>query len=301
MSANAMLRPAENPDGINYLMLRTAMRLYDKAPRELEQDQFNGLKQQVFKEFELQNLILSSDEARDIIVPDSLLTSTIEDIKKRYKDEDEFLQDLEDNGLNESGFRSALLRELKVDTALERVASRSISISDMEVMIYYHLHKERFHVDESRTVRHILITINEEFPDNTREQALTRINSLYQRLIKKPKRFSEQAMKHSECPTAMNGGLLGRVPRGELYPELDAVLFSMKAGKISKPIESELGFHLLYCETIHDSGPVSLKEARPKIVQHLQERARRMCQKAWIVKLNENAKSQTSLKGKHDE
>lgn len=301
MNANPMTRPVENPDSINYLMLRTAMRLYDKAPRDLELEQFNGLKRQVFKEFELQNLILASDEARDVIVPDALLSTTVADIKKRYKDEDEFLQDLEDNGLSEASFRAAMLRELKVDTVLERVASRSISISDMEVMIYYHLHKERFHADESRTVRHILVTVNPEFPENTRDQSLTRINSLYQRLVKKPKRFSEQAMKHSECPTAMNGGLLGRVPRGQLFPELDAVLFSMKAGKISKPIESELGFHLLYCETIHDSGPVSLKEARPKIVQHLQERARRMCQKAWIVKLNENAKSQTSLKGKHDE
>lgn len=299
MSVNPVSWATANQDGINYLMLRTAMRVYDKAPRELGDEEIKGLRKQVFKEFELQNLVLSSDEARDIIVPDSLVESSIADIKKRYKDEEEFLQDLDDNGLSQAGFREALLRELKVDTTLERVGSRCISISEMDVMIYYHMHKDRFTQEETRTARHILITINPDFPENTRDAALTKIQTLRERLSKKPKRFSEQALKHSECPTAMNGGLLGRVPKGELYPELEAALFAMKEGKVSDVIESELGFHILLCETIHAAGPVSLKEASPKISKHLQDRARRMCQKSWITQLYEKANDgQNSSKGR---
>jgi peptidyl-prolyl cis-trans isomerase C len=298
MSANPVSRAVTNQDGINYLMLRTAMRLYDKMPRDLGDEEIKGLRKQVFKEFELQNLVLASEEARDVIVPQSMVENSIEDIRKRYKDEEEFLQDLDDNGLTQSGFREALLRELKVDTTLERVGSRSIDISEMDVMIYYHMHKDRFVQEEARTARHILITINPDFPENTRDAALSKIKTLRERLSKKPKRFSEQALKHSECPTAMNGGLLGRVPRGELYPELEAALFDMKEGKVSEVIESELGFHLLYCETIHPSGPVSLKEATPKISKHLQDRARRMCQKAWITQLYEKANDANNHKGK---
>ena len=298
MSANPMSSSSASQDGINYLMLRTAMRIYDKAPRQLGDEEIKGLRKQVFKELELQNLVLASEEARDVIVPQSMVDSSIADIRNRYKDEDEFLQDLDENGLSQEGFREALMRELKVDTTLERVGSRSISISEMDVMIYYHMHKDRFVQEETRTARHILITVNPDFVENTRDAAFAKISTLRERLVKKPKRFSEQAMKHSECPTAMNGGLLGRVPRGELYPELEAALFAMKEGAVSEVVESELGYHLLYCETIHNAGPISLQESRPKITQHLQDRARRICQKTWIIQLYENDKDAKNSKGK---
>ena len=299
MSSETMARPVpsnEYNDGVKYLMLRTAMRMYDKIPKELSADEINGIKIHVIKELELQNLILSSEEARDVIVPESLLRSTVSEIKQRYNDEDEFIQDLEDNEISEHGFQSAVMRELKVETTLERVGSRSISISDMDVMIYYHMHKDRFLQPETRVARHILITVNPDYPENTREVVLERINTIYSRLMKKNKRFSEQAMKHSECPTAMNGGRLGNIPRGQLYPQLDEVLFSLKEGQVSMPVESEIGMHLIYCEQIHSPGTVSLKQARPKIINHLQDRARRMCQKAWIMQLKEK-KSQSSIKG----
>ncbi|MDD5462304.1 MAG: peptidylprolyl isomerase [Methylococcales bacterium] len=60
----------------------------------------------------------------------------------------------------------------------------------------------------------------------------------------------ELALKHSECPTALQGGVSGIVPRGKLCPELDAALFSIKAGEISEIVESEIGFHLVLCQQI---------------------------------------------------
>ena len=105
------------------------------------------------------------------------------------------------------------------------------------------------------------------------------------RTKRKPKRFAEQAMKHSECPTAMQGGLLGKVPKGQLYPELDAVLFTMKAGEISEIVESPIGFHILYCEAVDQAGPVSFAEAKLKIKTKLEERRRRRCQRMWLNKL----------------
>ncbi|MBK7954464.1 MAG: peptidylprolyl isomerase [Candidatus Accumulibacter sp.] len=66
-------------------------------------------------------------------------------------------------------------------------------------------------------LRHILVTIHEQLADNQRQPARDRIEAIRSRLLKEPQRFAEQALKHSECPTAINGGLLGSVPRGQLY------------------------------------------------------------------------------------
>ena len=76
------------------------------------------------------------------------------------------------------------------------------------------------------------------------------------KLQKKPYKFAELALKHSECPTALQGGVLGIVPRGKLYPELDAVLFSIKAGEVSEIVESEIGFHLRFVQANTKSGNI---------------------------------------------
>jgi nitrogen fixation protein NifM len=271
-----------NKDDISYLMLRTSLAQYDKSPSQLSDSELSSLKQQVAKEYEIQNLILASDEARDIHIPESVVETSIKEVKNRYEDQDEFLVDIESNGMSMPGFRAALARELKVEAVLDRVSSRAVTISDMDIMIYYHMHYEKFKLPETRTARHILITINEDYEENQKQNALQRIHKIKTRLEKKTKRFGEQALKHSECPTAMNGGLLGRVRQDELYPELDKILFTMKEGTISDVVESELGFHILFCEKVHSAGPTTLQEARPKIQKLLQDRARRMCQKAWL-------------------
>jgi parvulin-like peptidyl-prolyl isomerase len=93
------------------------------------------------------------------------------------------------------------------------------------------------------------------------------------------------ALKHSECPTALQGGVLGLVPRGKLYPELDDVLFSIKAGEISEIVESEIGFHLVLCKQIQKAETLSLLKATPKIRQIMNERSRRTCQRSWLASL----------------
>jgi peptidyl-prolyl cis-trans isomerase C len=274
-----------NQDDISYLLLRTALAQYEKSPKQLSETELSAVKRQAAKEYEIQNLILSSNEARDIYIPDSVIEKSVNEVKDRYTDTDEFLTDIESNGMSEPGFRAALAREQKVEAVLDRVSSKAVSISDMDIMIYYHMHYDRFKLPATRTARHILITINSDYEENQKQNAYQRLAKIRDRLLKKTKRFGEQALKHSECPTAMNGGLLGRVRQGELYPELDAVLFSMKQGEVSDVIETELGFHILFCEEIHSAGTATLKEARPKIQQMLEDRARRMCQKAWLNQL----------------
>ncbi len=270
---------------VAYLLMRTSLTQYEKSLGQLSTDELRALQRQVAKEYEIQNLILSSYEARDIVIPESVLETAIAEVKNRYSGEDEFLNDIETNGMSQDGFHAAMARELKVEAVLDRISSKAVAISDMDIMIYYHMHHERFQLPETRTARHILITINSDYEENQKHNAFQRLSKIRERLVKKTKRFGEQALKHSECPTAMNGGLLGRIRRGELYPELEAALFALKEGGVSEIVESELGFHILFCEQIHAKGAASLKEVRPKIKQLLEDRARRMCQKAWLNQL----------------
>lgn len=277
---------------MNYHILRVSLNRFGKSPAELDDAQINEIRSQALREFRIEQLVLNSDEGRDVHVPESVVSEALVRITARYSDRETFLQDLDDNGLDETRFHDAIAMELHATAVLDKIGSRSVDVSEIDCMIYFYMHKQKFEQPETRELRHILITINEDFPENKADAAHERLAAIRQRVKQKPKRFAEQAMKHSECPTAMQGGLLGKLPRGQLFPALEEIAFKLKAGEVSEIVQSPLGYHILYCEAAHDAGPVGFREAEPKIREHLKKRRVRMCQKVWLEELKRKHSTQ---------
>ncbi|WP_165873598.1 nitrogen fixation protein NifM [Parasulfuritortus cantonensis] len=270
---------------VAYLVLKTANSLYGKSTNALSSAELEKAERLAARQFDMEARILASPEARDVAVPEATVVAALAEIRARYSDEEAFHADLAGNGLTVGQYAEALVRELRVDAILEKVASRSARVSEVDVDLYYQFHLEEFSRPEVRRARHILVTINEAIPENGREAARQRIDEIAARLARDPKRFEEQALKHSECPTAMQGGLLGDVVAGKLFPELEAVLFALAEGELSPVVESELGFHILRCDEIKPAGAVPLAQVRDKVREMLATRRRRICQNAWLKAL----------------
>jgi nitrogen fixation protein NifM len=274
---------------VAYLELKAAQNLFGKLPTALAASEREHVRKMAAKQFSLEARVLAAPEARDAMVPPASLEAAMEEIRKRYADAADFHADLQHNGLDEAGFMDALERELLVEAILEKVGTRAAQVSDIDVEVYYHYHPDQFRRPETRRVRHVLITLNDDLPDNTRPAAQSRIEAIAARLARDSKRFEEQAMKHSECPTALQGGVLGEVPIGQLYPELDAALFAMSVGEISEILESPMGLHLLRCDDITPAAVLGLKDARGPIRTLLEQRRKRVCQGAWVKQLLNSA------------
>lgn len=280
----AELATKTEPASIHYRLLRVALDQFGKSPTGLDEQEYKQVRQIAAKEYLIEQSVLASEEARGVVVPASQVDKVVEQIASRYGDEDTFHQELADNQLRLQDLKVALERELRVEAVLALVASRTPAIDDTEANLFYYMNRDRFVRPEMRKARHILVTINPEFAENTREEALRRIEKIHQRVSKKPARFEEQAMKHSECPASMNGGLLGEVKDDTLYPELSAVLFKMKSGEVSEVIESPIGFHILFCESVTPGGIAPLADVIDKLRDQLQEKQRKLETRRWIKK-----------------
>ena len=278
-------RPLAFDNTLAYMLLGIAATRFGCAPVRMTDGQRREAERIAQRQFDIEQKVLSSAEARAVIVPPSEVSTAVDNIRARYGDANEFIRELESNDLNEALLREALARELKVEAVLARVAARTPTVDETEARLYYYLHLQQFEQPETRTARHILITINPTFPENRRDVALQRCAEIAKRLARKPDRFAEQAGKHSECPTALDGGTLGRLKRGTLYPELDAVLFALREGGVSDVVESPLGFHILFCEKIYRAGPASLAEVLPQLRERLTARAANRAKKRWIEQL----------------
>lgn len=277
-------QPEISPE-FSYHLLRNALNGYRKNLSQLDPAEYSQVYRKASKSYELETLVIASPEAEGLVISERQLDESVTAVAERYGSRDEFLNDLDNNALDEEGLRKALYRELMFDSVMQRVTANSAEVSELDVHLFYEMHHDRFQTPESRVASHLLITINPDYPENTREAARQRIGQLSEKLAGRGNRFEEFAKRYSECPTAMDGGKLGEVTRGQLYERLDAALFKMAEGEISDIVESELGFHILYCEKIKPVRKVPLTKAAPRIREVLGERQRRNCQKAWLASL----------------
>ena len=223
-----------NTPEFSYHLLRSALEQFKRNLRELDDSQFQQVRLTADKSYHLESLVLGSPEADGLVIPADQVETAFSEVASRYTDNDEFLADLATNGLDPDGLRRALQRELMFDAVMQRVASRHADVNDIDIRLFYEMHGDRFESPELRTARHILITINPDYVENTRLAATARMQEVAGKLAGRANRFADMAKRYSECPTAMDGGKLGDIPAGTLYPELDARLFEMQVGEISR-------------------------------------------------------------------
>lgn len=268
-----------------YYLLKVAHEQYGCTPDDLDAEQLQRATAIVGRQRRIEEAVLRSAEATGVVIPPAQVEEALGQIGSRYEDGAALRQALASHGLSDDELRVLLARELRVGAILERVAASLPPLSDTDLSLYYFNHPEQFERPACREARHILITINPDFPENTRAAALTRIETIARRLRGKPERFAAEALKHSECPTALNGGLLGQVSAGTLYPALEACLFGLAAGELSGVVESPMGFHLIRCESITPAQRLSLEEALPRLRDRLAARQRKAHQRQWLERL----------------
>lgn len=81
--------------------------------------------------------------------------------------------------------------------------------------------------------------------DEERQSIKDRLEGYRERVLRGEK-FSMLARLYSDDPgSASKGGNLGFVERGVLYPEFEAVAFSLKTGEISQVVETQAGYHII--------------------------------------------------------
>ncbi|WP_367114694.1 nitrogen fixation protein NifM [Thiohalocapsa sp.] len=295
MSA-ACIEPAsaDNSDkaaAYRYHLLRAATERFQSNLVALDDDQRAAARAQADQTFELEELVLGSREAADVVIAESTVEQSFADVAGRFDDAGELNADLARNGLDAAALKLALRRELTFDAVMQRIGSRHAEVTETDARLFYQLHGERFQTPERRTARHILITVNDDYAENTRDAALARATELVAELGENSdnivQRFARLARRHSECPTATEDGKLGDISPGQLYPEVDAALFALAEDSISAPVESEMGFHILLCEHIEPARTLPFAQVKDRIRQALEKRRRREAQRAWVGDLRE--------------
>lgn len=266
---------------LGYLELKLSWELFQKAPETLSDPERHRLAEIARKQDGIEQRILASREAASVVVPAATLKTRLQEIRQRYQNPDELTHDLERIGLGADDLEKAVERDLRVEAVLEKVASEAAPVTAVDAEIYYRLHPEAFDGPEARRLRHILITF-----DDTQEKARAAAQlEMLRSTLKNAEKFDEAALRHSQCPSAMKGGKLGVVRRGQLYSELEPAAFALREGEISQVLESPIGLHILRCDDIFPGGMLPFAGVCPRIIERLTDKRRQEAQREWIKTL----------------
>jgi peptidyl-prolyl cis-trans isomerase C len=104
--------------------------------------------------------------------------------------------------------------------------------------------------------------------------------------LKKGADFAELAKKKSKDPGASDGGDLGFFTKDQMVPEFSAVAFSLEPGKISDPVKSQFGWHVIKVEEKRNRKAPEFDQVKGQIETYVTRKA----QADYVTKLREAAK-----------
>jgi peptidyl-prolyl cis-trans isomerase C len=98
--------------------------------------------------------------------------------------------------------------------------------------------------------------------------------------------FAELAKKKSKDPGASDGGDLGFFTKDQMVPEFSAVAFALEPGKISDPVKSQFGWHIIKVEEKRNRKAPDFEQVKAQIETYVTRKA----QADYVAKLRDGAK-----------
>ena len=134
----------------------------------------------------------------------------------------------------------------------------------------------RFEGQDLLTASHILVLLRQDATAEQQAAGKERIDSIYRVLKAVPReqlaeKFAELAREKSDDKgSAQRGGALGQFGKGTMIPDFEKAAYALKAGEMSEPVKSTVGYHIIYMTDRHPFEPYEYH--RSNILKFLEQR-----------------------------
>jgi peptidyl-prolyl cis-trans isomerase SurA len=186
----------------------------------------------------------------NIKVTDEEIRQAIDDVKKQNNipSQEAFVAALASQGLSYELYRTQLQEQIEKLKLVSVEVRAKIHVSETELREFYDSNRSKYTEDESYRARHIFFKTNEK--SGAEDIKLSMKNALMVLAeARSGKDFTELAKTYSEDPAARkDGGDLGLFKKGDMQPELEAAIITMKPGEISELVYTPVGFHIIKLE-----------------------------------------------------
>lgn len=192
------------------------------------------------------------------------------------------------SGMNTEAMKQNIADDATISQYFNQVVVDSITVTATELEGYYRDNPTLFDGKNRVRASHILFMVPPGAAAATKQEIRSKALGVLAQ-AKNGEDFAELARKYSEDPgSAPSGGDLNWFMRGQMVPEFDQVVFSLREGEIGELVETQFGFHII---KVTEAGkPLPLAEIRDDLERMLKSQKAQTAVGAHLQTLKAKAK-----------
>jgi len=174
---------------------------------------------------------------------------------------------------------------------MKAAVTEDVTVSEEEVQAYYDLHQAEYVEQESREVRHILISPYVDAAGNVVTATPTQDD--WDAAKSEAESIRSQILNGADFVTAVeeysdddlsrdSGGSLGAVIRGQTVPAFEDAVFGLQKDELSQPVKTSAGYHLIEVTDITPENQLSYDLVKEKIRTVLLEEKQATAWDEWL-------------------
>ncbi len=250
------------------------------------------LREQVIDSLARQYLLTQAVSEYGIEVSDEEIDEAWDNEVAQYGSEETLLSIIQMYGYTEDTYR----QQLESSVALEKLRDEVAPLedpSDQEIIDYVNENLDS--LNDARRSSHILIKVDSEADDATREEARQKLEDLRAQIEAGEISFADAAKENSEDGSAEDGGDVGWDKLTSFVTEYGDALAELEPGEMSGIVETTYGYHLIQCtELFHEDGEVTSIDQIPEnlrdtISDTIASNAQSDAYNAWLDQYVEDA------------
>jgi len=221
---------------------------------------------------------------------ESDVNKQLADIQRRSQiaDPEKFQQFVREQlGQSYEDYKADLTNGILTQEVIREEVLRKIQFKREELEAYYNAHKEDFQRKERVFLREILVAAQGN-DDVAMDAAERKAKDLVAR-ARKGEKFPELAVANSDALSAQQGGALDPYVKGELAPEIEALVWDQARGYVTDPLKRATGYLVLKVDDHQKEGLAAFEEVQTEVQDKLFEPRRDPAVRAFLTKLRTEA------------
>jgi peptidyl-prolyl cis-trans isomerase C len=262
-----------------------------KFPKEAEPD----IRKKALRNIELEELAYQQAKKSGMTVSQAKLDKAVKDFKTQFDGEAQFQQYLkaEQNGSMQV-LRAKIQRAILIDENLKAEIDNKAKMTDAQLRDFYQKNPDRFRKPDSVSIQTITVAYGDNPSVADKKKARQRADDAWKeaKATKDYEGFGMLAEKVSMDDWRVMMGDHKWLHRGRMPKQVEAVVFKMKAGRVSDVIDTGDSFCIVRVNGIEPSHIVPFDEIKAELKKDLEQQKADELRASYEARLRRNASIQ---------
>lgn len=282
-----------NDEVITYLELNNeyALALKEEEKRgTVAPDAAVKLKRQVLDSMIDRKLVKQKIKELNIVITEEEVRQSIEDIKRQNKLSQEALTAaLIGQGITFDQYKLQMKEQMERLRLMSQEVKSKIQVGEREIREYYDANLALYREEPTYRARHIFLKVDKKASTEEIKKIMAKAADVMIE-ARNNSDFAALARKYSDdAGAAKDGGDLGTFKKGDMLPEIESAVITMKPGEISELVATPAGFHIIKLEERNEGKLKPFETVSASIEELLYKKKSEARFKQWADELKKNA------------